>query len=537
MYEYIITGLHPGRKYDVSVVPGTTNVVGPWFTQEMPRVMNTDAEAAPTPTLAAPNVELLASNTTSILVSWEDLGRKRAEQVRLTYRKQGSRDTSPVLLLPAVGSQLVAPLESGTVYDFQLTPIAVGGLEGPATSLSIRTLWETPSAAERESEEVDDFDQGPISLESNVLSSSAIKLSWQRQLSDSSNAIVYYTVRYISIPEETLPILPGNGATLTTPRYGYIRTTAKDVLLTNLTAFTLYRIAVRAHDQQGRSSTYSSPQLDLRTLVDLPSPPLSLSWLVLADGTVQVSWKPPLRPNGIIENYTVLVSSELEAAEEEWIKHEEGGSKLRSQLRGLHFGSLYFIRVRARTEAGWGEATQAVAALLQLPLTPSPQAEETPSDDSNDDFASNEQYLGVIIGIVIGLSFAVVCTAVMIWRGRCFKGLSSSDRSSMRIGTVTDASVAGTAGTTTTHRPSALNGVALCNGNGFHHGKSGEGVRRSGPFGNRPNSTAGTSLDRQHQQQNQSLIEMDVFVPRLQSIPVNIDTTHLDTKVLLIYNL
>jgi hypothetical protein len=503
--------------------------------------MNPDTEI-PAPTLAAPVVELLANNATSIAVSWEDLGggRKRAEQVRLTYRKQGSRESSPVLLLSSSGSQLVGQLESGTVYDFQVTAIAAGGQEGPVTSLSIRTLWEAPSAAERESEEVDDFDQGPISLDSNVLSSSGIKLSWQQSpsvVNTESGHIMYYTVRYISIPEETLPILPGSGNSAPrASRYGYIRTTTNEVLLTNLTAYTLYRIAVRAHDHQGRSSTYSSPQLDVRTLADLPSPPLNLSWLVLADGAVQVSWKPPLHPNGIIQSYAILVSNELEAADDDWSKLEEGGSRLRSQLRGLQFGSLYFIRVKARTEAGWGEATATIAALLQVPLTltPSPQAEVTPGGvgDKQDGLESNnEQYLGVIIGLVIGLSFAVVCAVVMIWRSRFCKGLSQPDNSSMRIGAVADASAE------TAHRSSALNGSAMCNGNGFHHhGKiGGAGVCRSGPFGSRPNSTAGgcTGLERlsQQQQHHQSLVEMEDFVPMLQSIPVNVAPTHLDTKV------
>ena len=544
VYEYIITGLHPGRKYDVSVVPGHTNVVAPWFTQEMPRVMVNKSH----PTLAPPVVELLANNATSIVVSWKDLDgvRKQTEQVRLTYRKQGSRESSPVLLLPASGSQLVAQLESGTVYDFQVTAIAAGGQEGPVTSLSIRTLWEAPSAAERESEEVDDFDQGPISLDSNVLSSSAIKVSWQQQspsvINTESGNIVYYTVRYISIPEETLPILPGNGNSAPrAPLYGYVRTTTNEVLLNNLTAFTLYRIAVRAHDHQGRSSTYSSPQLDVRTLAGLSSPPLNPLWLVLADGAVQVSWKPPLYPNGIIQSYAILVSNELEAADDEWIKYEESGSRLRSQLRGLQFGSLYFIRLKARTEVGWGEPTAAIAALLQMPLTPSPQAEVTPvgvGDKQDSLESSNEQYLGVIIGLVIGLSFAVVCAVVMVWRSRFCKGLSQPDNSSMRIGAVTDASAV------TAHRASALNGSAMCNGNGFHHhGKdSSVGVRRSGPFGNRPNSTAGdctvmvTNQRLSHQQQqhprhHQSLVEMEDFVPMLQSIPANVATTHLDTKV------
>ena len=36
--EYTITGLHPGRKYEVRVLAGSLNVDGPWYAKEMPRV-------------------------------------------------------------------------------------------------------------------------------------------------------------------------------------------------------------------------------------------------------------------------------------------------------------------------------------------------------------------------------------------------------------------------------------------------------------------------------------------------------------------
>lgn len=523
VYEYTIMGLHPGRKYDVRVVPGSMiSAAGPWFTKEMPRVMTSDAPSLVSSTpheqtsSPAPAIELVAhefNGSSSVLVSWEDVGslsgRPAADGVRLRYRQQGSRESSPVLVLPPSGSQWITQLRPATVYEFQLSA-SIEDREGPVSQASIRTLPD-PDLDDQDDES---FNVGnPIGAESQAMSSSAIKLSWHFQ--PASGSILYYTVRYVSVPEEALP---GMGPSLP-PVIRYIRTTASHVHLTNLTAYTLYRMSIKCHDRDGRSSPFSSPPVEGRTLADLPTSPLNPSWQALADGSVQVSWRPPLHPNGIITGYVVLVSTDPSAPVDTWTRHTESGSRLRTQLTGLPLGTpQYYFRIQGRTSAGWGAMTEPLAGLMHHHPTESSSLPPPPySSESPDSPPSSEQFLGVIIGLAVGLGFALICAIAMLWRSRCTKGLSPERIAAIQMG--------GGGGGPDRAAGAGMNGIVVCNGNGYQH-HSAITKPSSRPNGMRHFGRTPTSRD----QQRSSLVEMEAFVPMLTTIPDDLPA-HLDTKV------
>lgn len=510
VYEYTITGLYPGRKYDVRILPGNSNVASPWVTKEMPGKATTSSGLSP------PAVELLVTNTSSVLVTWEDLGpsigRRKADGVRLTYRQHGSRESGPILILPPSGSQRIQYLNPGTVYEFQLAGSA-DGREGPATQAIIQTLSGPGSAggglsredSEYGEEEDDDdlFDAGPIRIDSQVLSSSALKLSWRPLAPDSHSAeTLYYTLRYVSVPEEPWA---GIGPP-PSPAVGYIRSTAGHALLANLTAYTLYRLSVRSHDREGRSSLFSSPPVETRTLPDLPTAPLNPSWQSLPNGSVQLSWRPPLHPSGIINGYAVLLSTDPEANVDSWTRHEsDTGLRLRVQLSGLHLNTRHYFRIQARNSVGWGSLSEPSSFILE------PFTETTPvihNDPLPETPTPSEHYLGVIIGLATGLGFALICALIVLFRSRCAAGLSS-ERSS------------GVGGVGASAVTSANGGVIMCNGNGFRHSatkSSSHVVRQLGRQGS----------DRD---QRSSLMEMEAFVPMLPIVPVHA-SSHLDTKVI-----
>ena len=513
VYEYTITGLHPGRKYDVRVVPGSMNAAGPWFTKEMPRVMG---PSSPQHHLSGPpTVELVAhdfNGTSSVLVSWDDVGplngRPGVDDVRLRYRQQGSTEAGPVLVLPPTGSQWISQLRAATVYEFELSG-NVDGQEGPVSQATIRTLPDPDLTDDDSLDDDDNFDPGkPLETEALVLSSDALKISWHFQ--PTSGSIIFYTVRFVSVPEEPLP---GFGPPLP-PVVRYLRTTANHARLSNLTAYTLYRISIKCHDRDGRSSLFSWPPTEARTLTDLPARPQSPSWQMLADGSVQISWRPPVHPNGIITEYAVLVSADPQADVGKWTRHLETGTRLRTQLTDLTPATpIYYYRVQARTSAGWGAMTEPRAGSMtsQPPnesLVPPLYSGEPPETST-----TSEQYLGVIIGLTIGLGFALVSAFIMLWRSRCIKRLSPERVAASRMGSNGNggdrSAVAG------------MNGMVVCNGNGgLHHPatKPPNGMRHYG----RPSS------GREHQLS--SLVEMEAFVPMLSTIPDDVPV-HLDTKV------
>ena len=512
VHEYTITGLHPGRKYDVRVLPGTMNVASQWYPIEMPRVAAVEGSTSSpvANTLTAPAVELVAANGTSVLVTWEDMGpssgHRVAEGMLLTYRIQGSRDTHPAVRLPPSGSQRIAGLKAGSIYEFQMVAVGSRGddQEGPATSTTIRTLWQ--SGIEHEEEDVDS-ESRPIRMEAKPLTSQVILVTWHPLPPESLSNFLYYTVRYVALKEEEqkTPSSDLNG------QFQFVRSTGHQVNLTNLTPHTLYRINVRCHDRQGRSSTYNNPAVSVRTLVGLPGPPLDLSFTVSDGGMAQLTWKPPSPANGIILGYVLLISSDPQAPVDTWIRQEDDGLLLRSQFAGLVPGTVYYVRMQAKTSAGWGPLTGPLTFSFPFPAASSGYG--------------SDKYIVTLIGLAIGIGLILTFTMSIffIFRTRCIKRMSS-DRSG---GGAAAGSGVVLPATDQMSRSSGTASGAVANGlpvacNGFHHRhkqRSSESMRRNGgavAFGDRRDEG--------------SLMEMEAFVPMLATIPVEEISPHLDTK-------
>lgn len=503
IHEYTITGLHPGRKYDVRVLPGSMNGAGSeqWYTVEMPRVM-VDAGSSPTlPRPLPPDMELLTANSTSVFVTWDSVGvsRQTLVNIQLTYRIQGSRETSPVVSLPtASGSRWITGLKSGSIYEFQL----INDEDGPSSvTRTIRTLWD---AGFEQEEEDTDSEVMPIRMETKIMSSNAIQLSWYVVPPENAANILYYTIRYVAIPAESDRV----------PTQ-FIRSTGHQIQLTNLTPFTLYRITIRSHDRHGRSSTYN-PATDAWTLDDLPGPPLDLSFSIESSvgSTGQLFWKAPCPVKGNILDYAIFISTDPEAPIDTWKRKEEPGVWMRSQLRELVPGTVYHVRMQARTSVGWGPLT----AVLTCPFLP---AEGTGSISSVTDEKPNdpavrfsEQYLGAFIGLAVSVGLAIACSVSMLLRARCIKRMSPtterhpSQLASSQVQQIPAADVV------------TANGLAACNGRLQHgHKKDQQPVRRNGSLRNSRERSA-----------DPTMLEMEAFVPMLATIPVEDIPSHLDTK-------
>lgn len=518
IHEYTITGLHPGRKYDVRVLPGSMNGAGSgqWFTVEMPRVM-ADAGSSPTSPQSLPSavMELVTANSTSVFVTWQNVGvvgRPTRANIHLTYRIQGSRETSPVVILPtAAGSRWIAGLKPGSIYEFQL--INNDSEDGPSTVTStIRTLWD---AGFEHEEEDTDSEPMPIRMEAKVVSSTAIQLSWSVLPPENAANILYYTVRYVAIPTES--------TSNAVPTPSFIRTTANQFQLTNLTAFTLYRISIRSHDRQGRSSTYSSPATDARTMADLPGPPLDVSFSVESSAgtttTGQLFWKAPYPVKGNILGYAILISVDPEAPIDTWTRKEEPGVWLRSQLRALVPGTVYHVRMQARTSVGWGPLT----AALECPFLP---AEGTGSISSVTDEKSNanndaavrfsEQYLGAFIGLAVSVGLAIACSLSMLLRARCIKRMSpTTERHPSQLASSSQVQ----------QIPSSADAVTA-SVNGLANGR----LQQQQCHQKDPVRRNGSLRNSRERSDDAALLEMEAFIPMLATIPLEEMPSHLDTK-------
>ena len=110
--EYTVTGLHPGKIYDVRVLLGSVDVAGPWFSQQMPPV------ASDVSHLPVPQLQLLCTNATSMLATWkhqssasEAISSSVLVGFKLLYQKHGDQHQSLLLFAPSQRSYLLLNLE------------------------------------------------------------------------------------------------------------------------------------------------------------------------------------------------------------------------------------------------------------------------------------------------------------------------------------------------------------------------------------------------------------------------------------------
>ena len=180
--------------------------------------------------------------------------------------------------------------------------------------------------------------------------------------------------------------------------------------------------------------------------------------------------------------------------------------------------------MQAKTAAGWGPLSDSLTVVTQ---THPPPAIVDDLSTRPDDLGM-DQHLGVVIGLVIGVAIALMCTLVLLWRSRCIKSLTTE-----RGETPVAAAIFGAARSGGQHAAAPL-GVhqSIANGNGLfksHHAalkkKMGRSVGSVGGVGGGCHTSLESGI------RGGSMVEMDVFVPMLSTIPVD-EAPHLDTKVM-----
>ncbi|XP_063952039.1 immunoglobulin superfamily DCC subclass member 4-like [Lytechinus pictus] len=177
-----------------------------------------------------------------------------------------------------------------------------------------------------------------------------------------------------------------------------------ELLLTDLKPFTEYTYRI----QSVGTLTYPgpfSPTARAMTLEDKPSdPPSAVQASPVNSNTVEVSWRPPAIPNGIITRYTVMYQRDPSLPEESWEYEQKDGSLHHSTIESLTSDTKYYFKVRAGTQAGDGPPTDAVAAQT-LPVINKSNSQGTLQQ-------------GILIGVCLSLVCICICTALITYRFR-----------------------------------------------------------------------------------------------------------------------
>lgn len=94
----------------------------------------------------------------------------------------------------------------------------------------------------------------------------------------------------------------------------------------------------------------------------VPEPPVAVKALVMSAEAILVSWKPPIEPNGIVEQYTVYVKEADSDAnpKSQKIVPNIKNKNLSYQATNLDSSKKYEFWVTASTQIGEGQPSKTV---------------------------------------------------------------------------------------------------------------------------------------------------------------------------------
>ncbi|KAM3838280.1 uncharacterized protein ACN63O_023158, partial [Diretmus argenteus] len=225
-------------------------------------------------------------------------------------------------------SYLVSDLNPFTEYNFSVTASTTVG-EGPAAHITEKTREQVP---------------GPVlDVSYENINSTSILLSWSPPVNPNGR-ITHYTVYGLNLKHESQAL---RSVTYNT-----------SILLTDLDKYTRYRLRVAASTVIGESSLSAEDDFFVFTSEDEPeSPPENLTVVQTSPSTVSLSWSPPEKANGVIQQYEVLYENRSYSA-------ALNTSSNRVTLTDLMPFSYYNVSIRAYTRYGHGNHTSDTLRVL-----------------------------------------------------------------------------------------------------------------------------------------------------------------------------
>ncbi|KAK6644417.1 hypothetical protein RUM43_000684 [Polyplax serrata] len=394
VFNYTITGLMPGKKYDVRVLAATNKGFPvtdlPWETFEIPINFNSNI---PSP----PKITLQAVNSTGIEIKWWPDHEERTKVVgyKIFYRKQNDSKVGPFIVSADENEYVMAGLEPETWYEimvlgFTETEDGEAGV-GFVTTHSIfgnlnKVVPEFPSTPEP-----------PSLLEADPISPVAINLTWSTPQSSSGfTNIKHYTVCFNAVRT-------GHHKNISV---SCIKSLENRISIVGLNPYTLYEFKVRSHDSNNKQSLFSST-MECHTLEGVPSQVTDISWKTINRTAVHVSWKEPRHINGILKGYTLSYTDNYNLPIESWSEKVVPPPTCEIQLTELSSNVKYYFIVRASTNAGFGS----YASPKQIFL----------SSKSSSRNKQTDHYIGIAAGLGIGIFCIIICTTCILCRRRCLK--------------------------------------------------------------------------------------------------------------------
>ncbi|KAM6936927.1 phosphatidylinositol phosphatase PTPRQ [Xenentodon cancila] len=327
--SYLVSDLSPFTEYTFRVSASTTVGEGP-----LTDTTEKTSEQVPSSVL---EVSYQNISSTSIQVSWVPPLNPNGRITHYTIYGLNLHNNQALKWVTNSTSMLISDLDKYTAYKLRVAASTVVGESSLSEEddLFVFTLEDEP-------------DSPPENLTVVDTSPSTATLTWSAP-KKANGMIQYYEVLY---ENETYSAL--------------INATSNRSTLISLKPFSYYNVTVRAYTRYGHGN-HTSDTLYLLSGEDVPgSPPYGLTYESVSPDEVNVTWSPPLLPNGVITHYSL----------ELW--NSTHSLNLSSSTSSIHIKHLrkyaqYRIAVQAHTRAGSGNYSSKplnITTLEDAPDTP-----------------------------------------------------------------------------------------------------------------------------------------------------------------------
>uniref|UniRef100_A0A8C5DTH8 Protein-tyrosine-phosphatase n=1 Tax=Gouania willdenowi TaxID=441366 RepID=A0A8C5DTH8_GOUWI len=308
--SYLVYDLHPFTEYTFRVTASTTVGEGP-----AKDINEKTREQVPSSVL---NVAYQNISSTSILLSWIPPLNPNGRITHYTVYGVNMHNNEALQWTANSTNILITDLEKHAGYKLQVAASTAAGesLLSEEDDIIVFTLEDEPESP-------------PKDLAVEDLSPTSVTLMWS--VPEKANGVILvYEVLYENETHSAV-----------------VNTTSNTITLVNLKPFSYYNVFVRAFTRYGHGNQTSDHLLVFIAFAAPGSPPYGLYYESLSPSEVNVSWLPPLLPNGLITHYSL----------ELW--NSTHSLNLTSPTNSIHIAHLrkyaqYRVTVQAHTRVGSG---------------------------------------------------------------------------------------------------------------------------------------------------------------------------------------
>lgn len=342
-HHYELKNLEKGTGYQVKLAAIFANETGPfteWFSVE---TLQKDLDETKVPD--KPTALRAKAEGNSIYVTWQPP--KNRDIVVRGYTIGWGIGVPDLYTQMIEGDQRFFTIENVSVSSEYVITLRANNLKGEG-----QPVYESIKVSLDSNKDGTSPMLPPIGLKATVISSTAIALDWTDTGRDPSNPDNrWYLVRHTSSIHSS------------SPRYRYLNTTNLGCMIEDLKPNTQYEFSV-AVIKNKRNSTWSMSVLNTTHEAVPSTAPRDLTMVPSSDDdptTINLHWQPPKLPNGQITGYVIFYTMDNTQEDRDWIVKVIIGDKLNSVLTELQPSSLYYFKIQARNNKGYGPLSPEVS--------------------------------------------------------------------------------------------------------------------------------------------------------------------------------